>query len=192
MRMPKTMTHTARISTTTMKPSRVAYQFVEGAERLDYYVPGGYHPVYIGDTFCAGRYTIIHKLGFGRSATTWIAEDKQQNNQLVALKISTAETAYETQEEQILSRLNRTGSQVPEKKYIQTIHDSFVFSGPNGTHRCLVMDIERVSIAYAQEAACHRLIHLPVARAIAAQLILGVQYIHSQGIVHGGMYIVFI
>lgn len=89
----------------TMQPSKVAYQFIEDVERLDYYVPGGYHPVNIGDKFCAERYTVIHKLGFGRSATTWIAADKQHKDRIVALKISTAESAHRTQEEQILSRL---------------------------------------------------------------------------------------
>lgn len=78
---------------TIMKPSEIKYRFIEGVERLDYYVPGGYHPVNIGDTFCAERYTVVHKLGFGRSATTWLAEDRQQMNKLVALKISTAESA---------------------------------------------------------------------------------------------------
>jgi serine/threonine-protein kinase SRPK3 len=75
-----------------MEPSRVKYEFVEDVERLDYYVPGGYHPVKVGDELCAGRYVIAHKLGFGRSATTWLAEDRRQNR-LVALKISTAESA---------------------------------------------------------------------------------------------------
>ena len=74
-----------------MEPSRAKYEFVEEVERLDYYAPGGYHPVMIGDELCAGRYVIAIKLGFGRSATTWLAEDRRQR-QLVALKISTAES----------------------------------------------------------------------------------------------------
>jgi serine/threonine-protein kinase SRPK3 len=28
------------------------------------YVPGGYHPVHIGDTFSDGRYVVVRKLGF--------------------------------------------------------------------------------------------------------------------------------
>jgi hypothetical protein len=28
------------------------------------YVPGGYHPVHIGDLFSDGRYTVVRKLGF--------------------------------------------------------------------------------------------------------------------------------
>jgi hypothetical protein len=37
-------------------------------EYLEDYVPGGYHPTLIGDTFC-GRYTVVHKLGFGGYST---------------------------------------------------------------------------------------------------------------------------
>ncbi|QVM06376.1 hypothetical protein D8B26_001089 [Coccidioides posadasii str. Silveira] len=74
---------------TIMEPSKVKYAYVEeGVERLDYYVRGGYHPVKIGDEFQEGRYVIAHKLGFGGSATTWLAEDKVMKK-LVALKIST-------------------------------------------------------------------------------------------------------
>lgn len=38
-------------------------------EYLENYVPGGYHPTLIGDTFCSGRYTVVHKLGFGGYST---------------------------------------------------------------------------------------------------------------------------
>jgi serine/threonine protein kinase len=173
-----------------MRPSKLKYQYVDPdeVERLDYYVPGGYHPVQIGDEFHNGRYVIVHKLGFGRSATTWLAEDKQNNGPLVALKISTAESAERTaREAQILTQLGQVKSQLPGKAVVQTLFDSFSFSGPNGTHQCLVIDPARININEAKDAAYHRLVHLPAARAIAAQLVLGVHFIHSQGIVHGGM-----
>ncbi|EDN02628.1 predicted protein [Histoplasma mississippiense (nom. inval.)] len=169
---------------TRMEPSRVKYNFVEEVERLDYYVPGGYHPVAIGDELCTGRYVITHKLGFGRSATTWLAEDRKQGR-LVALKLSTAEAAGRTHEIQILSQLDRAKSGLPGKAIVQNLLNSFKFSGPNGTHQCLVTDAARISIHEAKDAAYHRLLHLPAARAIASLLILGLQFIHSQGIVHG-------
>ncbi|OJD25101.1 serine/threonine protein kinase [Blastomyces percursus] len=179
---------TRRSMTTCMKPSRVKYEFVEEVERLDYYVPGGYHPVMIGDKLRAGRYVIAHKLGFGRSGTTWLAEDKEQSR-LVALKISTAESVERTHEMQILSRLARAKSGLPGMAIVQNLLDSFKFSGPNGTHRCLVMDATRIDLHEAKEAAYHRLLRLPAARAIASQLILGLQFIHSQGIVHGDLHL---
>ncbi|EZF89429.1 CMGC/SRPK protein kinase [Trichophyton rubrum MR1448] len=170
---------------TVMEPSKVKYAYIEeGVERLDYYVRGGYHPVNIGDEFQEGRYVIAHKLGFGRSATTWLAEDKE-TKKLVALKISTAESVERTHEEQILLRLARCRSVLPGKAIVQILLDSFTFSGPNGTHRCLVTDAARVSIHVTKDMAYHRLLQLEVARAIASQLILALQFIHAQGVVHG-------
>ena len=107
-----------------MKPSDVKYEYVEEVERIDYYVPGGYHPVMIGDKFCEGRYIIAHKLGFGRSATTWLAEDRR-NDRLVALKISTAESTDRTHEIQILSRLGDVDARLFGKTTVQRLYDTF-------------------------------------------------------------------
>ncbi|KAI1911545.1 hypothetical protein LOZ61_003763 [Ophidiomyces ophidiicola] len=123
-----------------MEPSTVKYDYVEEVERLDFYVPGGYHPTAIGDEFCNGRYSIAHKLGFGRSSTVWLAEDRAQSSRLVALKISTAESAQQTHELHILSQLAKADPSLPGKSIAQDIFDCFTFSGPNGMHRCLVTD----------------------------------------------------
>jgi serine/threonine protein kinase len=169
-----------------MEPSQVKYNFVEEVGRVDFYVPGGYHPVVLGDEFCSGRYRIAHKLGFGSSATTWLAEDTV-NGRLVAIKISTAESADRTPELEILSQLTKAESDLPGKALVQSLLDSYRISGPNGSHRCLVTDAARLNLNELKEYPYHRLLHLPVARAIAAQLVFGVQFIHSQGIVHGGI-----
>ncbi|KAL2816426.1 kinase-like domain-containing protein [Aspergillus cavernicola] len=174
--------------TAWMEPSKVKYRMVEDVERLDYYVPGGYHPVMLGDEFCSGRYRIVHKLGFGRSATTWLAEDTQKRR-LVALKISTGESADRTPEMEILSRLAKAESNLPGKAIIQNLLDSFTTSGPNGTHRCLVTDVARLNINEVKEYLYHQPLHLPAARAIATQLVLGVQFVHSQEIVHGDLHL---
>ncbi|EER41626.1 protein kinase [Histoplasma capsulatum H143] len=169
---------------TIMEPSKVKYAYVEeGVERLDYYVRGGYHPVKIGDEFQEGCYVIAHKLGFGRSATTWLAEDKVMKK-LVTLKISTAESVECTHEEQILLQLTKSRSVLPGEAIIQTLLNSFTFSGSNGMHRSLVTDAVRVSIHIAKDMAYHHLLQLEAARAIASQLILALQFVHAQGVVH--------
>ena len=45
------------------------------AEPLQRYRPGGYHPIRLGDSLKSGRYQILHKLGWGRYATVWLAKD---------------------------------------------------------------------------------------------------------------------
>lgn len=44
-------------------------------EYFEEYSPGGYHPTLIGDTFYGGRYTVVHKLGFGGYSKIWLAWD---------------------------------------------------------------------------------------------------------------------
>ena len=105
---------------------------------------------------------------------------------MVALKISTAESADRMHELEILSRLTKAESDLPGNSIVQNLLDSFIVSGPSGIHRCFVTEAARLNLNEVKEYPYHRLIHLPVARAIATQLVLGVQFIHSQGIVHGG------
>jgi len=40
------------------------------------YLPGGYHPVHLGDVYCE-RYKVINKLGFSSYSTVWLARDLQ-------------------------------------------------------------------------------------------------------------------
>lgn len=40
---------------------------------------GGYHPVYIGERYNNGRYTVLCKLGWGHFSTVWLVLDAQTN-----------------------------------------------------------------------------------------------------------------
>ncbi|KAL4964542.1 kinase-like domain-containing protein [Aspergillus stella-maris] len=164
---------------------------VEEVEHPAYYVTGGYHPVKLGDEYCFGRYKIVAKLGFGRSATTWLAEDKENPARPVSIKILTAESVDIIFEQRILEQLTRAAESDPThpgKDITQTLLDSFMISGPNGTHRCLVTEVERVTLNLLKDYPHHRILPLPVARVIAAQLIHGVQFIHDHGIDHGDLH----
>lgn len=160
-----------------VKPKR-EFEYISGVECLEHYRPGGYHPVKLGDSLCKGRYTILHKLGYGATSTIWLAADRDAE-QLVALKIKTAESAHNSTEINLLSKL-------AGETFVQRLLDVFSLAGPNGTHQCLVLEAAQCSIHIAKELSGHQLLNLSIARSIIAGLILGVQRLHSIGIVHGG------
>lgn len=164
---------------------KMLYMPLEGVEPLERYRPGGYHPVTIGDCLNT-RYQIVHKLGFGTNSTTWLARD-QRASTYVAVKISVAQN--EQPESEILRLLNNEDSKQkrhPGKAIIPPLLDEFNLNGPNGEHKCVVTAPARVSVAGAQDASVNRLFQPSVARAIAAQLIQAVAFLHSLGIVHSG------
>ncbi|RHZ48574.1 uncharacterized protein CDV56_102177 [Aspergillus thermomutatus] len=160
----------------------VEYIPIDEVEKLERYRPGGYHPISIG-AWLNDQYRIIHKLGFGAYSTVWLARD-QEAEKYVAIKITVAAgDPVDSQESNILRRLGVAGA-----ANIPRILDEFSISGPNGVHRCFVTAPGMMSLAEAKDASSVRLFQLPVARAIAAQLVQAVAFLHSQGIVHADLH----
>ncbi|EJT77626.1 CMGC/SRPK protein kinase [Gaeumannomyces tritici R3-111a-1] len=169
---------------------RTTFDLVEGVESLYGYRPGGYHPVIIGDSFRDGRYNIVHKLGHGTYSTVWLARDNQTRT-YAAIKIGIA-AGGPSRDIGILKLLAQSDGLLPPhpgRNAIPPLLDSFVVSGPNGNHDCIVTSPARMPISGAKEAyKSLRLFQLPVARAIAAQLAQGVAFMHSRGIVHADLH----
>ncbi|EEH04015.1 protein kinase [Histoplasma capsulatum G186AR] len=159
------------------------YKYIGNCERLERYCPGGFCPINLGDHLCDGRYTIIHNLGFGGSSTVWLASDHKQRK-LVAIKIKTADSASSPSESQEVDFLKRLHSH----RLIRKLLDSFVENSPNGAHDCLVMEPASCSLMHSKSLAAHALLELRLARAVAADLVLTVQFLHSQGIIHGDIH----
>ena len=161
----------------------------DDVERLERYSPGGYHPVKIGDEFCESRYHVVHKLGNGSYSTVWLARDRH-TSRYVALKIIVARTSTSDDESCILHLLERHRSSKPDilgHDYAIKLFDEFMIDGPNGQHRCLVCEPAGCSIGLSREASTVWLFQLKIARAMAAKLIMGVHFLHSHGVVHGGV-----
>ncbi|KAI9045265.1 uncharacterized protein KD926_009679 [Aspergillus affinis] len=72
---------------------------------------------------------------------------------------------------------------------ISSILDQFSIQGPNGTYICYVGALARASLAGLKDESWIRLFQLDVARVLAAQLVLAVEYIHAQGYVHGDLHL---
>ena len=164
---------------------QLIYQWREGVENLEAYCPGGYHPISIGDQYNDGRYEVVHKLGYGSYSTVWLARDRLETR-YVALKVLVAAAFEKSSESKILRALTTGKRDHQGRAYVSSLLDEFVISGPNGRHRCLVSEAAGCSVAQSKEASTTWKFPANVARAISAQVLLGLDYIHSCGVVHGG------
>ncbi|KAG8162661.1 hypothetical protein KVR01_007139 [Diaporthe batatas] len=155
-------------------------------EDFEQYRIGGYHPTLINDYFRDGRYAVVHKLGYGGNSTIWLARDRQQNRYL-SLKIKVSET-LSSEEHNIMHLLRDRGYKEEGKRFIPRLLDEFSINGPNGVHSCLVGEPAGLSISASKELTPDWKFPIESARSIAAQLALGLLYIHNHGICHGGSF----
>lgn len=168
----------------TTLPTSV-YRWQEGVEDLEGYCSGGYHPTHIGDRYFNDRYEVVHKLGYGSYSTVWLAKDHLEAK-YVAMKILIAATSKDCSESKILRILNSGKPDHPGRAYVSSLLNEFIVNGPNGRHLCIVSEAAGCSLAQSKEASMSWKFPANAARAIAAQLLLGLDYIHSCGVVHSG------
>lgn len=164
----------------------IRYHWIDGVERLERYVPGGYHPVMLGDLL-HHRYRVVDKLGFGGYSTVWLARD-EQSDRFVAVKIGMSGVSALRREIDILKALNdprstQAGLVSSAHASIPSILDAFEVHGPNGIHSCYTLPTAQGDL---WDASFNDLFPVEVARALAAKLVLAVAFVHSQGFVHGG------
>jgi serine/threonine protein kinase len=85
----------------------------------------------------------------------------------------------------------------PGQAYVMILKDHFSLEGPNGTHRCHVQELMGPSIS-ALRTDCilgqssgggqSKRIALHAARAIIFQTLIGLDFMHEKGLVHGDLY----
>jgi serine/threonine-protein kinase SRPK3 len=160
----------------------------EATEDLEEYKSGGYHPVQPGERLCLDRYEIVHKLGYGSHSTVWLAKDHSRQGSLyVAIKVVQARTSFTGYEVECLQHLLDGPGEHPGKRYILPLDHIFSLQGPNGHHLCLVMPVAGCSL-YNCKISRVSILKGDSARAIAARMLLGLSFIHSRQVIHGGRY----
>lgn len=187
--MSKPATQTPDGSRTSESDSGVRFHANDDAEPFYRYGPGGYHPVAIGDRL-GGHYHVLQKLGHGSYSTVWLARDEVLQR-LVAVKVCTVDASPRESEIlsflRYLSKVDGDGNDdALGRGMMPVLLNTFNINGPHGTHTCLVTDVARCSVDEGKRRGFYAPFMLPVARAIAAQLILAVAYLHAKGFVHGG------
>ncbi|TRM68865.1 kinase-like domain-containing protein [Schizophyllum amplum] len=177
----------------------------EDEEELSDYCQGGYHPVYIGDSFSNGRYIVVRKLGWGHFSTVWLAKDTKTDCH-VALKIVKSANRYtETalDEIRLLQRIissktppaepspeNPHASPSPADTHPGRSHvigflDHFRHEGPNGTHVCMVFEVLGENLLGLIRRYENKGVPMLLVKQIAKQVLLGLDYMHKYcGVIH--------
>ncbi|KAF8868150.1 kinase-like domain-containing protein [Mucidula mucida] len=128
------------------------------------------------------RYRILYKLGCGGYGTVWLAHDLEGPSRFVALKILIAEATATRHEVQALVHLSSDDSPAhPGREHVVQLLDHFQIHGPNGTHDVVVTEVLCPLLSMKGLPIFERM-----KRAFCQQTILGVAYLHSRGVAHGG------
>ncbi|KAK4236837.1 kinase-like domain-containing protein [Achaetomium macrosporum] len=152
-------------------------------EDLHNYVPGGYHPVAIGDVLGdGGRFRVVHKLGFGGYATVWLCHDKVFKKWR-AVKIMQADSSKpDCADLKALELFAGIDVKVLASNHIQLALEHFWIDGPNGRHLCFVLPFLGPNLTYIFGGYGH----VPeLMKDICFQLIEAMRFIHSLDLCHG-------
>lgn len=180
-------------------PRRISRSWVspldqEYVENPAMYSEGGYHLVHLHDRFDNGRYRVVDKLGFGRSATVWLCQDTLYSTpKYVAVKIIIAhQTEISCRELRMVQHMQALGiDRQPAANYICLPLRDFRLEGPNGTHICIVYPVFGPTLESAREILRESLEPEDCAREVRRlmqQVATGLALLHANGICHGGVH----
>ncbi|KAI0715802.1 hypothetical protein C8T65DRAFT_572797 [Cerioporus squamosus] len=160
-------------------------------EDLALYRPGYFHPVSLKDIIrpdavsSASRtqgaprgYRILHKLGAGGEATVWLAQELDNLDRAVSLKIYSAHCTSAGEREARALKASMVSPNTPGSRHIISLLDDFTISGPNGTHRVHVTDVVMPLVSCPLPASWKR--------EVVRELARGLAHVHHCGFVHGG------
>ncbi|KAK0498158.1 kinase-like domain-containing protein [Armillaria luteobubalina] len=172
----------AGLGTTVYAPSWVLEE--EDRKR---YIPGGYHPARVGDSYADKRYSITGKLGWGEYSTVWRARDNQAGID-VAIKIMTDEATHAPQlcELEFFNHLCRQNPSHVGYPHVLHLTDSFSIDGPHGRHLCVVMEMALCNLlSIAQQSFDECRIPEFGAKRVIRDVLCALDYVHSEcNIIH--------
>ena len=102
----------------------------------------------------------------------------------VVLKILKANSSKDSEELNIFLHLSNPSFEHPGSKHVLELLDHFEHDGPNGIHLCLVLPVmmsdgESMTVRDIPRQSSY-------VRAISQQILLGLDFLHGIGVIHGG------
>jgi serine/threonine protein kinase len=161
-------------------PLTIGYE----TEKLEKYHPGGFCPVDIGDRI-AGRFTILHKLGYGGFGIVWLARDKEKRHgRYVALKIVAADSSGEYEPQAVIDRLRKYEQDHGFPGLFLLELERVFHTSKNGRHLCQVFPVLGPSLKDLVTPSS--LLYPSFVKPFARQVAVALDVIHSMGVCHGG------
>ncbi|RCK56063.1 Protein kinase dsk1 [Candida viswanathii] len=156
-------------------------------EDLEDYVPGGYHPCFIGETYKNGKYTLVRKLGWGHFSTVWLAKDNDRNCHVAMKVVRSAKHYTETaiDEIKLLDKISTCDINHPGYRHVIQLLDTFTHKGINGVHVVMVFEVLGENLLSLIRRYKHRGIPIVYVKQISKQLLAATDYLHRKcGIIH--------
>eukprot|EP00887_Chlorella_sp_A99_P000093 scaffold16.g93.t1 len=176
-----------------------AEEFSDDQEDEEDYKRGGYHRVQVGERFKGGRYTVLHKLGWGHFSTVWMVRDEESGGQAAMKVVKSAAHYTEAARDEVTlltqargaaggfaggrpragGRLCAAGDPAPIKEHdphdakcCVRLLDSFDHTGPHGRHVCMVFEVMGDNLLTLIRLYDHRGLPLPV-------VLVALDYLHT-------------
>lgn len=104
----------------------------------------------------------------------------------VTLRILKADASKHSRELLIPLHLSKSDPRHPGRDHVVQLLDHFEHEGPSGLHLCLVLPV-MVSDGEAMTIR-ERPRYASYIREVSRQILLGLDFLHDRGLIHGGMY----
>ncbi|KAI0121135.1 kinase-like domain-containing protein [Xylariales sp. AK1849] len=168
-----------------MKYRRVSMADDEDVEFLEYYEPGGFHPVDLYDIL-DDRFEVISKLGHGGIATVWLCYEFRKKIWR-AVKINAACKSSEGCADLKILKFMQDHSITTtelEAHHLSLPTETFWVDGPNGKHLCSVLPVHGPTLPeWRQQVGTLK--DSKRIKDVCFQITEGLGFLHGNGLCHG-------
>ncbi|KAF9003004.1 kinase-like domain-containing protein [Cyathus striatus] len=157
-------------------------------ENWEWYTPGLYYPVRIGQIF-RSQYQVLGKLGYGSQSTAWLCHDLKEHR-YVTIKVCEQSSEPVYHELAAYRRLNSVKSTHPGVRYVRTMLDAFRISPEAGSseHHCFIFEPLGMNMDTFRRLLPKCRIPEGLLKAVAKHLLLALDYLHTEvEMIHGDL-----